>query len=123
MQQDQDLEALWSVVFLVPGHSRVNAGVVVLDNDRVYGGDSSYYYTGTYETKGGKLTARVKSTYYSGLIGSPLIDFRPQGNIEFVESQRGKNADGNRTITIIGTLVEDRTRKVVAELTWRERLP
>jgi hypothetical protein len=121
--QDQDLEALWSVVFLVPGRDRVNAGVVIIDSGRVYGGDSWYYYTGTYRTKVGKLTGKMKSTHYAGPLGSPLMEFRPQGNIEFVESARGRNANGNRTITVTGTLVEDRTKQVVAELTWRERLP
>ena len=66
MVENQDLEALWSVVFLTPNSQRINAGVVVFESERIFGGDSWFYYTGTYKGEKGKLVARVKSTHYFG---------------------------------------------------------
>jgi hypothetical protein len=123
MDEFQDLEALWSVVFLTPNSTRLNAGVVVFETNRIFGGDSWYYYTGTYQGKGGKLTAKIRSTHYFGEIGSPAIGTLPQGIIEFVEVSRGKDSAGRRTIRIEGTVVDPPTAlKVVAELTWRAGL-
>ena len=71
-----DLEALWSVRLrsLVPGATGYSqyeaAGVVVLETDRLFGGDSSYYYTGTYSTRNGRLlsppSTHPEPTYKSG---------------------------------------------------------
>jgi hypothetical protein len=47
--QDQDLEALWTLDFLAHGNNRLKAGVAVLDTNTVVGGDTWYYYTGTYK--------------------------------------------------------------------------
>ena len=121
--QNQDLEALWSIVFFSPGNLGGNAAVVALETGRIFGGDSWYYYTGTYETKTGKLTARVKTTHYAGPASSALMGSLEQGNIEFVEVGRGTDPNGNRTLRLSGTLIETPTQKVAAELTWRERLP
>ena len=79
----QDLEALWSVRLksAVPGAAGYSqfeaAGVVVLETNRLFGGDSSYYYTGSYVGKNGRLTARVEVKHYAGpansiLVGGPL---------------------------------------------------
>jgi hypothetical protein len=123
MVEFQDLEALWSVVFLTPNSTRLNAGVVVFETNRIFGGDSWYYYSGTYEGKDGKLSARIKSTHYFGDLGSPAIGTRPQGIIQFVETGRGNDRDGRRVIRVEGTVVDPPTgARVVAELTWREAL-
>jgi hypothetical protein len=95
MDEFQDLEALWSVIFLTPESTRLNAGVIVLETNKLFGGDSWYYYTGKYQTKNGKLTARIKSTHYFGDLGSPAIGIRPQGIVEFVEVSRGKDPEKN----------------------------
>jgi hypothetical protein len=51
------------------------------------------------------------------------MGMRTEGTIDLVEVARGTDANSNRTITMEGTLVEDPTRKVIAQLTWRARLP
>ena len=38
------IEALWAVYFVAPNQGDFGAGVVVLENGTVRGGDSSYYY-------------------------------------------------------------------------------
>jgi len=45
----QDLEALWSVEFVAPGQNNINAGVVIFESSKLFGGDSWYYYTGSYK--------------------------------------------------------------------------
>jgi len=38
----------------------INGGVVMLDTLKVYGGDSGYYYTGSYSVKEDKISADVR---------------------------------------------------------------
>jgi hypothetical protein len=52
------VEALYVTRFAaVPGG--YGAGVVVLETDRLYGGDSMYYWIGTYRVEGNRITARA----------------------------------------------------------------
>ena len=62
-----NLEALWAAHFgdvAAPDH--FNGGVVVFETGRVFGGDSSFYYTGEYDTSGEAFSAQIKITHYSG---------------------------------------------------------
>jgi hypothetical protein len=47
--------------------------VVVLETNRLFGGDSGYYYVGSYAGKNGLLTAQVRVTHYAGLQQSILV--------------------------------------------------
>jgi hypothetical protein len=118
----QDLEALWSVEFFTPGQNNINAGVVVFETNRLFDGDSWYYYLGTYQGNAGKLTAHLKSTHYAGP-SSPSMGNRRDGTYIFQETRRGQDQNGNRTIDVEGTVVEVPEVKVVARLTWRANLP
>lgn len=64
------LEALWSVEFLSNAGNVGNfgAGVVVLETQRVFGGDSNYFYVGNYEYNVGthEVTANLEVTHYAG---------------------------------------------------------
>jgi T3SS negative regulator,GrlR len=55
-------EALYVVEFgdMAASGTYRNGGVIVLETGRVYGGDSGYYYVGTYSVKDGQLTGEVK---------------------------------------------------------------
>jgi len=59
------LEALWSVTFVVPT-GNYGAGVVVLENGTVRGGDSSYYYVGNFRVKDDIFIAEVSINHYFG---------------------------------------------------------
>ena len=65
------IEGMWAVYFNAdnggaPGVGP-GAGVVVLETGRVFGGDSSYYYTGDYDVAaGGRVTARIRVRHYAG---------------------------------------------------------
>lgn len=101
-----------------------NAGVVIFETDRIFGGDSWYYYTGTFEAKNGKLTARLKSTHYAGPIGSPSLGGRPEGVYEFEVVGSGKDNEGRRTLRAHGRVIDPALNvPVFAELTWRASLP
>lgn len=50
------VEAFWIVEFEVVHTQWAGAGVVVLETNRVYGGDGHYYYKGSYQTQNGIFT-------------------------------------------------------------------
>lgn len=60
------IEALWAVYFVAPTHNDYGAGVVVLENGTVRGGDSSYYYVGDFRVKDDVFTANVSVNHYAG---------------------------------------------------------
>lgn len=78
----ESYEALWAVYFgdvsgpsgLDPG--RTNAGVAVLETQRIFGGDSQYYYVGNYAVEKDRITATVTITHFNGegwsAFGRPL---------------------------------------------------
>jgi hypothetical protein len=56
-------EALYLVKFGdVENGQRLNGGVAVLETNRIFGGDSGYFYLGTYTLKDGEITATVEVT-------------------------------------------------------------
>jgi hypothetical protein len=57
------IEALWSIEFN-SGYGYVGRGVVIFDNNRVFGGDIQYYYIGTYTIQDQILSAKVIAVYY-----------------------------------------------------------
>ena len=73
------LEALWSVTFVVPTSGSYGAGVVVLENGTVRGGDSAYYYVGNFRVKDDVFIADVSINHY---FGAPNNVF---GNIQKTE--------------------------------------
>ena len=66
------IEALWAVYFddahnpyrFLPGMS--NAGVVVIETTRLFGGDSQFFYLGSIEVNGTDVTAQIKVTHFNG---------------------------------------------------------
>lgn len=65
------LEALWVIYFgdarvpgLQPGMS--NAGTVVLETERLFGGDAQYYYLGHYTINGEVIKAEARITHFNG---------------------------------------------------------
>ena len=66
------IEALWAVYFddthnpfgLIPG--MINAGVVVIESGRIFGGDSQFFYLGTVEVDSSDLSARIMVSHFNG---------------------------------------------------------
>lgn len=52
------IEGLWTTDFF--SNYGAGAGVIVFETERIFGGDSSMYYIGSYEVKNGKLTGEAR---------------------------------------------------------------
>jgi hypothetical protein len=83
------MQGLWTVEF---GSTlgQFGSGVVVLQDGRVMGGDSGYFYTGTYTETGHAFRATIAVT--------PFVD-----GVQSVFSTLGKNLQ----LTLVGTLSTD----------------
>lgn len=56
---------LYSITFRAGPAGPQGSGVIVLQDGRILGGDSSLLYDGTYNQKDGKFTATVKTSRHS----------------------------------------------------------
>jgi len=72
------IEALWKVEF-ISSLGNLGAGVVVFKSNKIFGGDSIYYYLGNFEIKNERASAEVEVTYHSG---TPLSVFGPKRNFK-----------------------------------------
>ena len=69
----QSLEGLWT--FEIPEGD--GAGVVVIANHQIHGGDRDFYFTGTYTDNGGEIEADISSHRFHG--SSPAVLGPPNG--------------------------------------------
>ena len=67
------VDALWTIEFETASRW-TNGGVVVLQRDRLLGGDGAYYFIGTYRVTGDALTADLHATHYHGQLISAYGD-------------------------------------------------
>jgi hypothetical protein len=128
----QDLEALWSIRFgaIYPAPADpvtyVSAGVVVLETGKLFGGDTSFYYLGSYAGKNGLLNATVNVTPYAGPAQSILGLITTPLTLTLQEDptrQGQRDAQGNRQLVMWGDIPGRPGAKIVCELTWRAALP
>lgn len=109
------VEALWSVEF-VSNVQGQGAGVVVLETGRIFGGDSNYFYLGSYEVADGVIRAEVTARHYAGPPSSVL------GNSEVV-TVAAAGRIGHDFFAVDGHLVGDPSRRISIRLTRRAELP
>ncbi len=116
------VEALWVASFgdasdpqMIPGYS--NAGVVVLETGRIYGGDFGYYYLGKYQIDGDKIFADVEIVHFNG----PILDAFQLGIPKFAIRMEGIIADPY----IIGEMwpVKFPNRRIKVQLEHKAALP
>ncbi|MCL4503957.1 MAG: hypothetical protein M1438_19195 [Deltaproteobacteria bacterium] len=67
------LEALWSAEF-VSNLQSFGAGVVIFETNRIFGGDSAYYYLGSCNVENQILNADIEVIHYAG---QPFSIFGP----------------------------------------------
>lgn len=60
------VEGMWTVWFR--GVVGEGCGVLVLETERVFGGDSGWYYLGSYSIRDNQFKARVRVTHYGAWI-------------------------------------------------------
>ena len=90
------------------------AGLVVVDNKKLHGGDFSYLYRGSYELNAGILRASIQVSHYQGELNSvfgPLKSFslNLQGNLTQTGFSLSGHVEGHPqlTITILGVKKAD----------------
>src|SRR6266498_2240752 len=99
-----NLEALWSVEFF-SNLASFGAGVIVLETERAFGGDSQYYYIGKFKVVHDTIHAEITATHY---FGQPNSIF---GNLKtFTVNVSGKYAE--HTFELHGHLVENPNLKI-----------
>ena len=64
------IDGFWTVHFEAGGNR--GAGVVVLMNGKIFGGDSGFTYTGTYSVSGSTMTGEVNATNFEPSVPSLL---------------------------------------------------
>lgn len=61
------IEGLWTIEIKLKTGEFLTSGVIVLFNERILGGDTRYFYVGTYRIDDtGRAYAIVRLTHYSG---------------------------------------------------------
>lgn len=111
------LEALWSVEF-ISNLGATGAGVVVLETERVLGGDAQYIYVGSYNLNPstGLVTAQLKVTHFAGQASSVFGNAR-----EFNLQLSGK--PNIQQFEFHGQVVERPDLEIGIRLTRRAELP
>ena len=109
------LEALWSVEFSsnVQG---VGAGVAVLETGRVLGGDSQYFYVGSYKVHNDQIQAQLTVTHYAGAPSS-IFGTAKQFTLQLT------GAPARDRFELHGHVLESPNLKITIRLTRRAELP
>jgi len=108
------VEALYGIEFVSLSDS--GYGVVILETNRIFGGDSSFVYIGDYEVKNGKVYADVKCTNDRKTLPSIFGDIN-----EFNLHLEGDL--GDKEIILYGQMIENPEQKIGVKLTRRSELP
>jgi hypothetical protein len=58
------VDGLWTVSFSTARGE--GAGVLTIGNGKLSGGDSNYFYSGSYEESGGRITGSLRVQHYFG---------------------------------------------------------
>ncbi len=109
------LEALWSVEF-VSNVQGAGAGVAVLESSKVLGGDSQYFYVGSFRVEAGTVHAKVKVTHYAGPSNS-IFGPLSESTLELT----GKPARDQ--FELVGRVVENPNLLIGLRLKRRAELP
>lgn len=91
----QNLEALYVVQFGdVAGPSFKNGGVAVLETNRIFGGDSGYFYLGTFSVSDSKITATITVTKHDPAWRDAFGDTATQFKVELHGQVVGNTISG-----------------------------
>lgn len=115
VKEEEMLEAMYGLEF-VSNANDGGYGVVVLETGRVFGGDSSFVYIGSYEVENGLLKAEVKCTNDRELLQSIFGDLK-----EF--NLRLEGRPQHNEFILQGHMVEEPTTKIEVKFTRRAELP
>ncbi len=114
------IESLYEVEFgdvADGGASYRNGGEFVLEANRIFGGDSGYYYNGTFSCDGEQIAADVKIVKHNPNWGNAFGDAAQSFNVRL---------QGTVNNTVIEGSMERLDRpgiRLPVRLTWKEDLP
>ena len=94
------------------GHA---TGVVVLTDGRIMGGDSFFYYTGTYTFRNGKWRGELITHQHTEAIGINLAFAGREVTCGFTGTYSGGEAEVEATALVVSTSVSFRARLVLRE--------
>lgn len=77
------VEALWTVEIPDAKGGWINGGVVVLETGRIFGGDSFYYFLGSYDVCGGSVSGTLNVTHYNGPQSTTWGDYAAKLSVKF----------------------------------------
>jgi len=109
------IEALWTAEF-VSNENVWGTGVVIMETQRVLGGDGQFFYVGRYETRNGEIKATIDVNHYAWVPGSIFGDLR-----EFSLKLEG-TVEKNQ-FELDGHMVDQPDKLVKIRLTRRAELP
>jgi hypothetical protein len=110
-----DVEGLYVVHFGVPGF--YGSGVVVLETERLFGGDGMYYYVGDYKVDGGRIAGKAMIALHTPILNWATIFGDSATRFDVVlDGVIGKG-------TIIGHMTRAGFPAVPITLEYREKLP
>jgi T3SS negative regulator,GrlR len=109
------LEALWSVGFIT-GQGLHGAGVVIFETGRVFGGDSYFYWVGSYSVGDGTITGEVDVRRH--MEGLPFIFPGLEGG-----RVRFTGPINSPTMLLTGSLVNNPTQQIAVQFTRLAELP
>jgi hypothetical protein len=113
----EDIEGLYVVRFGSP--VLWGAGVIVLETQRFFGGDSMYYYVGDYALNGTEITGSGKVVLHTAIPGVPTIFGDPA--VEFEIRLKGTIGKTNISGWMSRADMPGATQGVV--MTFRQKLP
>jgi T3SS negative regulator,GrlR len=107
-----ELSGLWTAEFgSVIGIS--GGGVVIFQGDRILGGDGGYYYEGSFQKDGAKMTAKVVARPFNRNYSSVFSTLGEQLNLDLT------GQIGDREILVQGALATNPNMRIGIKLTKR----
>lgn len=114
----RSLEAMYVVEFgdIQSGAMR-NGGIAVLETNRVFGGDSGYYYVGTFTVHDDEFQANLKIVKHDPAWTNAFGDDATEFKLRLVGRVRGDIIQGQME------RLDKPGVKLPVKLTWKEALP
>ena len=118
-----NIEALWAVQFTGANGVRMakSGGVIVTETDRIFGGDTWMWYTGSYHREGeGRFAVRIQTGVHNQTGGESIFGGPLRAMVLLGEFQVAKDM---QTATANLTVEGQPAMKLTATLTRRAELP
>jgi T3SS negative regulator,GrlR len=115
------IEAMYGVEFTSnTNDGGLGYGVVILETGRIFGGDSSFVYVGSYTLEHGLIKAKVRCTNDRGTMAS-VFESESGDFKEFNLQLEGQSEP--KEFILQGYIIEHPEKTITAKLTLRAELP